>query len=89
MHPLTLVRISKGKKISLSLRNGDTYEGVLIKCDLNMNVNLFNVVVTTERGSYFYAECFVKGSFVRSFRIKNSVMDVQEKMERRKFAVDP
>lgn len=86
MYPLTLIRISKGTKITLELKSGDVYEGVLIKCDLNMNVHLFNVLVTGSEGSFFYAECFIRGSFIKHFRVKNSVMDVQERVEKRSAA---
>lgn len=83
MYPLTLIRISKGTKITLELKSGEVYEGVLIKCDLNMNVHLFNVLVTTGEKSYFYAECFVRGSFIKHFRVRNRIMDVQERVEKR------
>lgn len=88
MYPLTLIRISKGTRICIEMKNGDTYEGTLIKCDLNMNINLFNVLVTTSNGSWFYAECFVRGSFVKHFRIKNSVMDVQGRIVKRERALN-
>lgn len=83
MHPLTLIRISRGSKINVCLKNDDIYEGVLIKCDLSMNINLFNVLVTTSTGSCFYAECFVRGSFIKHFKVRNSIMDVQKRLGKR------
>lgn len=79
MYPLTLIRISKGKKLKLELKNGDLYEGTCIKCDLYMNLCLNNVKVTSGNEKYSYTECFIKGSQIKYFDVPKSLMDVQEK----------
>ncbi|RVD92706.1 hypothetical protein TUBRATIS_007760 [Tubulinosema ratisbonensis] len=84
MYPLTLIRISKNKKLKLELKNGDLYEGTCIKCDLYMNLYMTNVKVLSGSDKYSYTECFIKGAHIKYFDVPKSLMDVQEKTKKNK-----
>lgn len=79
MYPLTLVRISRGHPIHIEMINGEIYEGVVIRCDLNMNVYLKDVKITHGNQTYKCKESMVRGSFVKNFKVRKYLMDFQEK----------
>ncbi|EJW01770.1 hypothetical protein EDEG_00361 [Edhazardia aedis USNM 41457] len=88
MYPLTLIRISKGKKVVVELKNNDVYEGLLKGCDLSMNLFLKNVSVTKtflqcKEGfePEYLQECYLKGSVIKHIRLHNEVLNVQSNLE--------
>lgn len=84
MYPLTLIRISKNRKIDVELKNNEIYEGSLIECDLMMNMHLKNVSVkTTDGRTYFLLDCFLKGSLVKYVKLNPGIMNVQDVMQKR------
>lgn len=84
MYPLTLIRISKHKKVYVEIKNNDIYEGILVGCDLLMNMNLKNVTVNKNReDAIFLNDVYLKGSVIKHIRLENEVMDIQKKLEKR------
>lgn len=84
MYPLTLIRMSKGKKIEVELKNNEIYEGILKGCDLLMNMCLKNVnVKTRENSSFFLAECYIKGSVIKHVKLSKKVFEIQKNLESR------
>jgi U6 snRNA-associated Sm-like protein LSm4 len=78
MYPLTVVRISKGSRVRVELKNGDVYEGVLSKCDLWMNLLLKNSLLNAERT---VKECYVKGYSIRTLSLEKKYLFMQEMLQ--------
>lgn len=82
MYPLTLIRISKNKKIRVELKNNELYEGTLSGCDLMMNMCLKNVNVKKhDEPTYFILECYLKGSAIKHVELNKDVLNVQGTLE--------
>ena len=56
----------------MELKNGETYNGVLAKCDSWMNLLLKDVICTSKNGDRFWriSECYVRGNTVKYLRIQ-------------------
>lgn len=48
MLPLTLITAAKGQAMLIELKNGDTYNGRLVQCNMFMNILLKDVIRTTK-----------------------------------------
>lgn len=82
MYPLTLIRISKNKKIKVELKNNESYEGTLEGCDLMMNMCLKNVTIKIlEVPTFFILECYIKGSAIKHVKLSKEVLNVQGSLE--------
>lgn len=80
MYPVTLIRISKGKKIEVEMKNDDIITGKLIICDLYMNMRIKNAVLTTRDSTTNFKECFIKGSLVKCIKLNKKLLKIQEKL---------
>ncbi|KAI5180589.1 U6 snRNA-associated Sm-like protein LSm4 [Nematocida sp. AWRm80] len=81
MYPLTVIRIAKGYSIDVELKNGDTYNGVLQKCDLWMNLHLKNV---RKNETEVIKESYIKGISIKRVQFEKKHLSMQETLQRRK-----
>ncbi|EKX33911.1 hypothetical protein GUITHDRAFT_98209 [Guillardia theta CCMP2712] len=76
----------------VELKNGETYNGILVNCDIWMNLSLRDVVCTSRDGDKFWKipECYIRGNNIKYLRVPDEVIDkvVDEpvKKERKEFA---
>lgn len=47
MLPLSLLNAAKGHPMLVELKNGDTYNGILVSCNMFMNLMLKDVICTS------------------------------------------
>jgi len=78
-------------QILVELKNGDTFNGNLLKMDSFMNLFLEKVIITTKTGSLFYESTFVyiKGENVKYIRfpwkkfifsnLENCILQIKDK----------
>uniref|UniRef100_T1K8G6 U6 snRNA-associated Sm-like protein LSm4 n=1 Tax=Tetranychus urticae TaxID=32264 RepID=T1K8G6_TETUR len=67
----------------VELKNGETFNGLLVSCDNWMNINLREVICTSRDGDKFWkiSECYIKGTTIKYLRIPDEVIDqVKEEM---------
>jgi len=83
MYPLTLIKLSKGKKIMLELKDKQIVTGVLQLCDIAMNLHLKNVVIEDQQGKKrLVKECFLKGQNINYVKIDPRVLEKQYLFEK-------
>ncbi|KDO21734.1 hypothetical protein SPRG_13150 [Saprolegnia parasitica CBS 223.65] len=77
MLPLSLLQAAQGEEMLVELKNGDTYNGVLVNCDTWMNVNLKNIICTSKDGDRFWklTECYIRGNTIKYIGIPDKVLD--------------
>ena len=46
--PLSLLKTAQGHPMLIELKNGDTYNGRLVSCNMFMNINLREVICTSK-----------------------------------------
>lgn len=80
MYPVTLIRISKNRKIEICMKNGDIIRGRLIICDLYMNMRLKDVTLVSGETEKYFVQSFVKGSFIKTVSLPPDVLDIQDKL---------
>lgn len=91
MLPLTLLKTAENTPILVELKNGDAYNGLLVSCNMFMNITMKDVVCTASSGDRFWKmpECYVRGNSIKYLRISDEVIDqvsADEKAQRAKFA---
>lgn len=86
MYPVTLIRISKRRLISIETKTNDTYMGTLIICDLYMNIRLRDVAFISSDGTknLFFKECLIRGGLVKKIKLTDNLLDVQNIVEKKK-----
>lgn len=78
MYPLTLIRLSRKKRVTLQLADNQVVSGYLASCDLAMNLYMQNVTVTKADGaSFFTKECYLRGQGVKFVKIDTRIMEKQ------------
>jgi U6 snRNA-associated Sm-like protein LSm4 len=61
MLPLSLLKAAENHPMSIELKNGDTYNGRLVSCNVFMNICLKDVICTSKVSKMdflFYSETF-------------------------------
>ena len=91
--PLTLLKTAENHPMLIELKNGDTYNGRLVSCNLFMNICLKDVICTSKDGDRFWKlpECYIRGNSIKYLRIPDEVIDLvaeEEQKDRTCFAVD-
>ena len=78
MLPLTLLKAAENAHILIELKNGDTYNGTLVSCNMFMNINLKDVVCTSRDGDRFWKlnECYVRGNSIKYLRIPDEIISI-------------
>ncbi|KAJ2767370.1 hypothetical protein IWQ57_003975, partial [Coemansia nantahalensis] len=85
MLPLSLLNTAVGHPILVELKNGETYNGHLEKCDNFMNITLREVIQTATDGDRFWRlpDAYVRGNTIKYLRIPEAVLDkAKEDMEK-------
>ena len=54
MLPLSLLKTAQGHPMLIELKNGDTYNGRLVSCNMFMNIYLKDVICTSRDGARFW-----------------------------------
>lgn len=80
MYPVTLIRISKNQNITVEMKNDETYQGILLSCDLYMNLHLKKVSSDQKN----FKEVFLRGNSVKKIKLNKKVLFVQDIVENRK-----
>lgn len=82
---MSLLNAAVGSPILVELKNGETYNGHLEKCDNFMNITLREVIQTDSDGGRFWrlGEAYVRGNTIKYLRVPDSVLDkAKEEMAR-------
>ncbi|PVZ96863.1 hypothetical protein BB558_001717 [Smittium angustum] len=81
--PLSLLNAAMGHPILVELKNGETYNGHLEKCDNFMNLMLREVIQTSVDGDRFWrwSEMNIRGNTIKYFRIPDPVLDKAKEEE--------
>lgn len=74
MFPSHILRSAVGTAVSVELKNGECYNGLLTASDANMNFTLDDVTVTSADGSRFWKmeNLLIRGTSVKSLRFDDS-----------------
>ncbi|KAI9505190.1 hypothetical protein GGI25_002238 [Coemansia spiralis] len=83
MLPLSLLNAAVGYPILVELKNGETYNGHLEKCDNFMNITLREVIQTASDGDRFWrlVEAYIRGNTIKYLRVPDAVLNkVKEDM---------
>ena len=77
MLPLSLLKASTSLPLLVELKSGTTYNGRLVSCDTYMNINLRDVVCTSQDGERFVKlnECYIRGSSIKFLRLPDEAVD--------------
>lgn len=61
----------------VELKNGDTLSGILAACDSFMNLNLKELICTSQDGERFWKmpECYVRGNNIKYFRLPDDIYE--------------
>ncbi|EMR08837.1 hypothetical protein PNEG_02624 [Pneumocystis murina B123] len=78
MLPLSLLTATQGHPMLVELKNGETYNGHMVKCDTWMNLILKEVVQTNADGDRFFRlpECYIRGSNIKYLRIPDEIINI-------------
>ena len=59
----------------IEMKNGDTYNGKLVSCNMFMNICLTDVICTSRDGDKFWkiSECYIKGGSIKYLRVPDEV----------------
>ena len=91
MLPLTLLKTAENHPMLIELKNGDTYNGRLVSCNVFMNICLKDVICTSRDGDRFWKlpECYIRGNSIKYLRIPDEVIDMvaEEEQKDRKYPV--
>ncbi|KAI5184504.1 U6 snRNA-associated Sm-like protein LSm4 [Nematocida homosporus] len=81
MYPLTVIRIARGHPITVELKSGSVYTGILYKCDLWMNLHIKNAF---KDDIYSYPEAYIKGISIKSVRCDKKHLAMQDVLQKRR-----
>ena len=78
MLPLTLLKNAEDHPMLIELKNGDTYNGKLVSCNMFMNICLKDVICTSRDGDRFWKipECYIRGNSIKYLRIPDEIIDL-------------
>ncbi|KAM9998776.1 hypothetical protein ACTFIY_008442 [Dictyostelium cf. discoideum] len=78
MLPLSLLRTGQGHQIMVELKNGETYNGLLVNCDNWMNINLKNVIRTSKDSDKFWKiqSCYIRGNTIKYISVPDEIIDL-------------
>merc|ERR1712087_153782 len=83
MLPLSLLKSAQNSPMLVELKNGETYNGILVSCDNWMNISLKEVICTSRDGQDFHRmhEAYIRGSIIKYLRIPDDVIkDVRDEV---------
>ena len=89
MLPLALLNAAQQTSIQVELKNGETFNGVLTSCDSWMNLNLSQVICTSQDGLTFkrLPQIYLRGNNIKYLRVGEQCVDrvVQENKRKQKI----
>eukprot|EP01035_Chromulina_nebulosa_P017046 gene17046-22555_t len=87
MLPLTLLKAGENHPVLIELKNGDTYNGRLVSCNMFMNICLTDVICTSRDGDRFWKmpECYIRGNTIKYLRIPEEVIDLVPEQEEKEL----
>lgn len=79
--PLDVLRQTRGKPVSIELRDGSTVNGTVMHTDKAMNLVLKAVIKTSASGKDFWRcrEAFIRGTSVRNIRMPDAVLKAPDR----------
>eukprot|EP01035_Chromulina_nebulosa_P002514 gene2514-3403_t len=85
MLPLSLLKTAENHPMLIELKNGDTYNGRLVSCNMFMNICLRDVICTSKNGDKFWKlpECYIRGNSIKYLRIPDEIIDLVAEEESR------
>lgn len=88
MRPISLLETAQKQHMLVELKNGETYNGVLVSCDNWMNINLRDAICTSRNGDRFWriTECYIQGQTIKYLRIPDDVIEMVADYEAKKEA---
>jgi U6 snRNA-associated Sm-like protein LSm4 len=91
MLPLSLLKTAENNPMLVELKNGDTYNGRLVSCNMFMNICLRDVICTSKDGDRFWKmpEVYIRGASIKYMRIPDEIIDLvsEEEQQSRKAAL--
>lgn len=64
--PIKLLHEAEGHTVTIELKNGEVYRGLMVEVEDNMNAHVTNVTMTNKSGKVTTLEqCFLRGSHIR------------------------
>lgn len=91
MLPLSLLKAAVDHPMLIELKNGDTYNGRLVSCNVYMNICLKDVICTSKEGDRFWKlpECYIRGNCIKYLRIPDEIIDTvaEEEQTNRKHTL--
>ena len=89
MLPLALLNAAQQTSIQVELKNGETFNGLLTNCDSWMNLNLSQVICTSQDGQIFKRldQIYLRGNNIKYLRVAELCVDrvVQENKRKQKI----
>lgn len=81
--PTTALKQSVRKPVSVELKNGTTYNGVLISADKWMNLDLQDVICTAASAEQFWKmrEVCIRGNSIRTVRVVDEAVQPPKPVE--------
>ena len=75
--PTMVLRNCLRRRITLELKNGEGYSGVVKKCDMWMNIDLTGVIKTSPDGDEFFSapEALIRGSSIRTISMEPEALE--------------
>lgn len=78
MYPLTLIKFSKNKLVTISLKDGQRVSGILLQCDMAMNMHLLNVTIHKLNGDCLTTkQCLLRGQSLKIVKIDTKILQKQ------------
>ncbi|KAH7832958.1 hypothetical protein Vadar_001761 [Vaccinium darrowii] len=76
MLSISLLKTAQGHLMLVELRNGETYNGRLVKCDTWMNIHVHEVICTSKDGDLFWQmpEYYIRGNTIKYLRVLDEVI---------------
>ncbi|KAL0248231.1 hypothetical protein GEMRC1_003467 [Eukaryota sp. GEM-RC1] len=77
MLPLSILTLSKGKNVSIELKNGDLYQGTLNESDIFMNIHLKEATFLSKdrQTSQKLPEIYLRGIGVKYIKFPDELID--------------
>ena len=86
MLPLSLLKTAENHPMLIELKNGDTYNGRLVSCNMFMNICLRDVICTSRDGDRFWKipECYIRGNSIKYLRIPDEIIELVSEEEQQR-----
>ena len=78
MLPTELLKTAVNHTMSVELKNGETYAGLLVGIDKFMNLHMRDIVASDKDGERLWKipDCYVRGNTVKGLRLPEEIVDM-------------